>query len=80
MEAPLQKLKRLVGESKEIRHGNISGKKKEIANKMTHAQKMGNRVSHAIKNSNQGKQDHKDSQSFNKRFGSLEDRLNNFRK
>lgn len=32
-EAPLQKLKRLIGESKEIRKGNLSGKKK-IAKKM----------------------------------------------
>lgn len=33
-EAPLQKLKRLVGESSEIRRGNLSGKKKAIAKKM----------------------------------------------
>ncbi len=33
-EAPLQKLKKLVGESSEIRKGNLSGKKKKIAKKM----------------------------------------------
>ena len=34
MESPLNKLKKLVGESEEIRKGNLSGKKKHIARKM----------------------------------------------
>ncbi len=33
-EAPLQKLKRLVSESENIRSGHLSGKKKKIAKKM----------------------------------------------
>lgn len=30
----IKKLKQLIGESEQVRHGNLSGKKKEVAKKM----------------------------------------------
>lgn len=40
-ESSVDKLKRLVGESKEIRKGHLFGKKKGIAHKMTHKYDVG---------------------------------------
>lgn len=41
-ESEVDKLKRLIGESKQIRKGNLSGKKKNIAQKMKHKHDVGN--------------------------------------
>lgn len=79
-ESPIGKLSRLVSESEQIRHGNLSGKKKSVAKKMSRAEQKGNKYINALRNSQEAQDDHKSQQAFEKKFGTIGDRIDNFKK
>lgn len=51
-ESSLGKLKRLIGESEEIRKGNLSGQKKHMAKKMNNAERLKKHSEFVKKNPN----------------------------